>query len=283
MTAPDSWPDDRPTRLERKQLARRRMVRRRRRAAVFTLLLVAALVAGFDFARGGIGPPEPPVRARGSATPTPPPSSAPPSPTPSPSAAPTTSGPPSVPYSGSGNFTTAAGQSAVLGRGGSLLRYRVQVEQGSGQDAAEFAEYVDTTLADKRSWIAGGNVRFQRTPSGPYDFTVYLATPTTTDRLCAPLPTSGYTSCRQGDNVVVNLARWLLGVPHWDSELETYRRYVVNHEVGHRVGHQHVLCSGKGDPAPVMQQQTLKLAGCKGNAWPYVNGKLHTGPAGQYS
>ncbi len=262
-------------------VARRRMVRRRRRTAVFSLLLVTALVAGFDFARGGITDPTD-VRAQATrSAPAAPPSSAPASASPSPS--PSKSQRPSVPYSGSGKFDTAGGQSDLVGRGGATLRYRVQVEQGIGQDPGEFAGYVDSTLADNRSWIAGGDVRFQRAASGPYDFTVYLATPTTTDRLCAPLPTSGYTSCRQGDNVVVNLARWVLGVPHWDGDLESYRRYVVNHEVGHRLGHGHELCSGQGDPAPVMQQQTLKLAGCTGNAWPYVDGKLHTGPPGQYS
>lgn len=276
-------PPERPTRLQRKVLARRRMVRRRRRLAVFALLLVAGLAAGFDFARGAITDPDPPVRAQGdhSSPQASPPSSAAASPTPSPS--PSKSEKPSVPYSGSGKFVTAGGEAGPVGKGGATLRYRVQVEKGAGLDADEFAGYVDATLADERSWIAGGDVRLQRAASGPYNFTVYLATPTTTDRLCAPLPTSGYTSCRQGDSVVVNLARWVLGVPHWDRDLDSYRQYVINHEVGHRLGHGHVLCSGKGDPAPVMQQQTLKLAGCKGNAWPYVKGKLHSGPPGQYS
>jgi hypothetical protein len=171
----------------------------------------------------------------------------------------------------------------VTGTAGGLLRYRVQVERGTGQDPEAFAAFVDATLADKRSWIAGRDVRLQRVSSSGYDFTVYLATPATTDRLCAPLPTNGFTSCRQGDNVVVNLARWVHSVDHWDTDLETYRRYVVNHEVGHRLGQGHVRCPGRGEPAPVMQQQSLKLAGCTGNAWPYVNGKLQSGPPGGYA
>ncbi|MQA27103.1 MAG: DUF3152 domain-containing protein [Micromonosporaceae bacterium] len=245
------------------------------------------LVVGVDFARGAIMTADrQDVRAHAGKqkAPSSPASSSPsPSPSPSPSASPSPSGKPKVPYRGSGTFVTAKGQSDVLGRGGTLMRYRVKVEQGSGQDAGEFAAYVDATLGHSRSWTAGGDVRFQRTVAGPYDFTVFLATPATTDRLCAPLPTSGYTSCRQGNNVVANLARWLLGVKHWDADLDTYRQYVINHEVGHRLGHRHETCSGRGDPAPVMQQQTLKLAGCTGNAWPYVGGKLHHGPPGSYS
>ena len=76
---------------------------------------------------------------------------------------------------------------------------------------------------------------------------------------CPGVGTGGYTSCRYGDRAVINLARWATAVPDYQGDVATYRLYVVNHEVGHALGHGHELCPGPGQIAPVMQQQTLGL------------------------
>lgn len=131
--------------------------------------------------------------------------------------------------------------------------------------------------------VAGGVWRFERVGSGQaYDFTIYLVTPDTRDLLCGDSP-DGYTSCRHGNKVVLNVARWVKGVPAYRS-LASYRQYMVNHEVGHRLGQGHDLCPGAGETAPVMLQQTLGLHGCKPNPWPYPDGAHRaTGPAGSYA
>jgi hypothetical protein len=232
-------------------------IRRRRRGAlplVLLLLLSGALVA-YDYHRGGLvlpfGPGVPPESTDVDVVP-----------------------------SGTGRFQYGAGDGPVAGNAGPLLRYRVGVENGLGVSVSEFAAAVEATLADPRSWTAGGTLRLQRVAAGE-DFTVYLASPALSEAMCREdgLRTERYTSCRLSDGrVVINSARWLTGVPEYDAPLVEYRAYVINHEVGHQLGHQHELCPGPGRPAPVMQQQTFGLDGCVPYGWPYRDGARYTGP-----
>ncbi|TDC56823.1 DUF3152 domain-containing protein [Micromonospora sp. KC207] len=184
------------------------------------------------------------------------------------------------PTSGPGRFTAAAGESPIQGAGGPVRRYRVLVERDSGQDADAVAAVVDEALGDPRSWIASGELRVQRVASAAdADFTVYLATPVTSERMCAlgGLSTERYTSCRLPGQVIINLARWMEAVPDYGASLAVYRAYVVNHEVGHEFGELHESCPGPGEPAPVMQQQTYGLDGCVANPWPYLDGARYAG------
>ncbi|GAA0283344.1 DUF3152 domain-containing protein [Cryptosporangium japonicum] len=262
-----------------RQAARRRAARRRRRFLVLLALLTCVLVL-VDLVRGNDTEPEKPsARPSASASPQLPTVANPSAEALQPEATPSGPAAISVPQRGSGTFTVAGGTSKIRGTAGTLVRYQVRVEKGSGQGAGTFAEAVDTTLADPRGWTAAKKWRFQRVAGGDVDAVILLATPETTNRICRAggLDPGGYTSCRTGDQVVINLARWLLAVPAFNGDLATYRQYVVNHELGHQLGHGHVLCGGRGRPAPVMQQQTLGLQGCVPNAWPFVDGKYLSG------
>ncbi|SDF41510.1 Protein of unknown function [Blastococcus aurantiacus] len=174
---------------------------------------------------------------------------------------------------GAGSVSVVDGSSPVYGTG-PLRRFVVEVEDGIEVDGAGFAEAVEETLGDPRSWGSGGRMSFQRVgaeaaEAGEYEFRVSLVSPGSMETYCPGVGTGGYTSCRYGERAVINLARWATAVPDYQGDVATYRRYVVNHEVGHALGNGHEDCPGAGQLAPVMQQQTLGLKGCTKNAWPY--------------
>jgi hypothetical protein len=180
-----------------------------------------------------------------------------------------------------GTFTFATGNGKMLGRSGTLRRFKVGVENGQGQGAGgDFAAEIDRALGNPRSWIAGRRFRLQRVPaSAAAEFTIYLASAKTSGTMCAEggLKTGGYTSCRLPGRVIINLNRWQRAVPRYGAPLAAYRAYAINHEVGHQFGYGHERCPGKGRPAPVMQQQTYGLLGCVANSWPYIAGKRYAG------
>ena len=168
--------------------------------------------------------------------------------------------------SADGEMTVVKGESDVMGDG-PLTTFAVEVEDGLPGNGDDFAAAVEEILGDPRSWGDDGERSLQRVDGDDADIRVLLAAPDTVDRMCAPLNTNGYVSCANGNRAIINQNRWVGGVPHFDDDLETYRIYLINHEVGHTLGHGHVNCTGKGDSAPVMQQQTLDLQGCEANGW----------------
>lgn len=166
-------------------------------------------------------------------------------------------------------FVPAQGPGTVVGTG-TPFTYTVEVEDGVPIDPGVFADQVEDILSDPRGWTADGRVALQRVgPDQAPTFRVRLATPRTTDVRCAPLPTNGLFSCRNGEDVMINLLRWVEGAEPSGLSLVDYRRYLISHEVGHALGHEHVGCPGAGQPAPVMLQQTKGLQGCDPNPWPF--------------
>ncbi|MFC9974572.1 DUF3152 domain-containing protein [Spirillospora sp. NPDC127200] len=177
------------------------------------------------------------------------------------------------PVSASGRYAVVPGTAAApAGRRGTTVRYMVEVERGLPFSAAQFAAEVHRVLNDPRSWGRGGTMRFVRVASGPVRFRVSLSSPALTDRLCLPLRTGGELSCRAGARSIINARRWGEGAVTYGRDLAAYREYVINHEVGHALGHGHQNCPGPGRRAPVMVQQTKSLYGCRTNPWPFPKG-----------
>lgn len=178
--------------------------------------------------------------------------------------------------------------------------YTVEVEDGIdtttfGGDEA-FAQMVDQTLANPKSWTHNPQFAFTRidgtAPTAP-DFRVSLTSPMTVREGCGydiPLESSCYNPVYGFDRearVFINEARWVRGALPFQGDVGSYRQYVVNHEVGHAIGYtRHEPCDKQGGLAPVMMQQTFSTSDdddakfdpdwvkadgktCQFNPWPY--------------
>ena len=184
----------------------------------------------------------------------------------------TTPAPTTITTPARGTFTPASvagGAGSVTFGNAPYLDFSVAAEDASGIDPDALAAIVDAILADRRSWIGDGVTGLRRVPSGG-TFTLVVALPDTVDELCAPLRTNGIFSCGRNGWIALNLLRWETATEGWPADLATYRRYLVNHEVGHYLlGPGHDPCPEVGAPAPIMMQQTKGLEGCVANGWVY--------------
>ena len=133
-------------------------------------------------------------------------------------------------------------------------------------DVGVLSTLAKSVLNDPRGWSLGGKIAFKPVLFGG-DFTIWLASP---DQLPLFSPIcSPNLSCSIGRNVIINSVRFHNGTTYgWPASLTSYQIMVINHEVGHWLGLGHRFCPAPGALAPVMQQQSISLQGCRANSWP---------------
>jgi hypothetical protein len=168
-----------------------------------------------------------------------------------------------------GRAIVATGTSSAGNEEGPLLRFTVEVESELAIGLDEVVAAVEAALYDERSWAR--DVRFERVDDPALaTVRVLVAAPATVDAMCGRvgLRTLGRYSCWTGRFTALNADRWVNGAADFD-DLELYRRYLVNHEVGHALGYRHARCASVGTLAPIMVQQTIGTGGCVANGWPY--------------
>ena len=150
-----------------------------------------------------------------------------------------------------------------------VVRYRVE-RLTTDAATADFESVVRSTLADARGW---SRANFRMTPDPAAEYRVVLAEGPEVDRLCAPYVTRSTYSCQLGPVVALNADRWRTATAQWTGDLATYKVMLVNHEFGHLLGQKHPepQCPGRGQPAPVMAQQSTELGACLPNPWPLAH------------
>lgn len=192
---------------------------------------------------------------------------------------------PSYTKRGKATFRVLEGTSKVVGKG-KLYRYSIDVENGlSGINLHRFAGEVQSVLADPRSW-AGHGVSMKRVDSGRIDFHITLVSSLTVRDMCGyqiKVETSCYlpagaNSMATVNRVIINNSRWVRGAAAYIGDLAAYHVYLINHEVGHALGHGHAHACLPGGLAPTMMEQTIGLKSaktgklCQANPWPYPPG-----------
>jgi hypothetical protein len=147
------------------------------------------------------------------------------------------------------------------------VTYRVETRGRITASLATFRRQAQQTLDDPRGW-RGSGIEFRRVATGGA-FSLVLSEASRVPGFSAGC--SSQWSCRVGRYVIINQMRWRGATPMWNRagrSLRDYRHMVVNHETGHWLEWGHRGCPRRGALAPVMQQQSIDLQGCRPNPWP---------------
>lgn len=170
------------------------------------------------------------------------------------------------------NSTTTYNAVGHIGSDGiKYIYYKTLIWGTVAADFEDFREKVSETLNDARGWIRAG-LKFVEVTEGQ-DLNIILSDALNLEGYNGYC--SGSLSCTSGYNeVIINDERWRLGTSETTDggmSIRDYQTMVINHEVGHWLGHyNHVeACEADGDIAPIMLQQSTGLRNCgQFNPWP---------------
>ncbi len=172
---------------------------------------------------------------------------------------------------GTNSSTTYNAVGHVGADGVKYIYYKTMVWGTVVADFEDFRSKVAETLNDARGWTRAG-LKFVEVTDGQ-DLNVVLSDAASLEGYNGYC--SGSLSCTSGFNeVIINDERWRLGTSetvNGGMSMRDYQNMVVNHEVGHWLGHySHIeVCDVDGEAAPIMLQQSTGLRNCGAfNPWP---------------
>lgn len=133
----------------------------------------------------------------------------------------------------------------------------VAVAPGLDVDREEVAAFVGALVDDPRGWRADlGDHMLRVVRAGDYDTT--------------PMPgLIGY-AYPDVHLVVITDEAWTKVNPRFAAlggTLDDQRTWIVLHELGHLLGHEHTECAEPG-PAPIMRAVSYEVGACELNIWP---------------
>jgi hypothetical protein len=135
---------------------------------------------------------------------------------------------------------------------------QVEVDQGVDIDPAEVEAYVAALANDPRGWHADLDAYTVRIVpvgiGGTQKMPGHIGMAWPTKRL-----------------VTISDEAWHVLGPRFGAAggtLDEQRTWILLHELGHMLGHDHTECPGSG-PAPVMRATTYGLGNCDRNVWPH--------------
>ena len=144
------------------------------------------------------------------------------------------------------------------------ITYKVKFHTSLHLREQMILDKIENVLSDQRGLIRLG-YHFEYTTTSPH-ITINFVPDTTVTRICS---FKGLSCADLSNNhIYINIKRWQRGASASKLSLDDYRTYLLQHEILHLLGRDHVQCGRPGTKVPVMVQQTLGIGQCKPNPWP---------------
>jgi hypothetical protein len=123
---------------------------------------------------------------------------------------------------------------------------------------------ITSVLEDKRGWKRLGYNFYHKDKNPKFKIKIVKE-----EKIIKACKFSGLSCADMSTNTIyINIKRWRNGSKRSKLSLDDYRTYILNHEIGHLIGRDHVQCNKSGSKVAVMVQQTLGISDCKPNPWP---------------